>query len=281
MIVAVLTFAFVFPNYAFAETTPASIITHPPVDMTGINTNQEYWSGGLDPKVVTLGPTTGLHPELIPYDGKIGMNYELPIFTPILAPLDSIFIGFNNGSADFKIDEEGNIQKPLDDLKICFKSTSKDWPGLIYCYYHLSNSPLLRGINITKACSNSKEWPGPMRAGGVQIFTENTMIAPNDSRTKACQALLGRKMKRGDLVGYAGTVGPHSQAPIIVKVKSETESAIVKMGDKYMHWVQPDVFFYWKCYSKTAIFEPGVLAYPFPCDGYALSKAQRNPKFKY
>ncbi len=37
-------------------------------------------------------------------------------------------------------------------------------------------------------------------------------------------------------------------------------------GDPYLHWVQPSVFFYWQCFEPDAVFQPGVLAYPFDCE---------------
>ena len=268
-------------SHAYAANSPASILSHPPKSMAGINNHQDQFSGGLDPKIVTLGPTTGLHPELGSYDGKVGMNYEIPIDTPILAPLDSVFLGFNNRNSNFRNGMDGTLQSPFDDLQICFQSRSSDWPGLIYCFYHLKNSPLLRGINVNPDCSNSDEWPGPMRAEGLQMFPNNqNMLTPSEI-SKSCKGLIGKTLKRGAVVGYAGTVGNHSQAPIMVKVKGKSINPTVKMGDKYLHWVQPDVFFYWKCYSKKATFESGVLAYPFPCDGYKLPATQLNPTFKY
>ena len=249
--------------------------------MSGINDHQDLFSGGLDSKIVTLGPTTGLHPELTPYDGKNGMNYEVPVNTPILAPLDSKFMGFNNRNSNFRNGMDGTKQVPFDDLQICFESKSSDWPGLVYCFYHLKNSPLLRGINISKSCSNADEWPGPLRAEGLQVFTEDMYTLPQNSASKSCKGLIGKTVKRGAVVGFAGTVGEHSQAPIMVKVRSPEVSSIVKKGDKFLHWVQPDVFFYWKCFSTKAKFEPGVLAYPFPCNGYKVTAAQRKITFKY
>lgn len=268
------------PN-SLAVTTPASAITHPPKSMVGINDQQYLFGNGLDPKVITLGPTTGLHPELTPYDGKVGMNYEIPVDTPILAPLDSVFLGFNNRNSNFRNGMEGTLQVPFDDLQICFQSKSPDWPGLIYCFYHLKNSPLLRGINIAKECSNGEEWPGPLRAEGLQVFTESMYYIPPSSVSTSCKPIIGKFLKRGAVVGYAGTVGAHSQAPIMVKVKSKSVSRVVVKGDRYLHWVQSDVFFYWKCYSKNATFEPGVLAYPFPCNGYQVPSYQLKTTYKY
>ena len=99
--------------------------------------------------------------------------------------------------------------------------------------------------------------------------------------SKSCKALIGKALKRGAVVGYAGTVGNHSQAPIMVKVKSKSINPTVKTGDKYLHWVQPDVFFYWKCYSKNATFESVILAYPFPCDGYQVPSLKLKSTLKY
>lgn len=261
--------------------TPASAITHAPVSMKGINTQHKFFSGGLDPKIVTLGPTEGTHPELGYYEGKNGDNYEVAFGAPILAPLDSKFIGFNNRNSNFRNGMEGKIQIPFDDLQLCFESTSKDWPKLIYCYYHLKNSPLLLGINKNKECSNSEEWPGPFRGEGILIYTDNDQNIKSTPISKSCQALLGKKLKRGDVVGYAGRVETHSQAPIMVKVYDKKISKIVKKGNKNLHWVQPDVFFYWKCFNPKASFEPGVLAYPFQCEGFRVPQSQQSINYKY
>ena len=270
-----------FSNPVFGSTNSASALTNPPVDLTGINTQQSLFSGGMDPNFVTLGPKQGLHPELGTYPGKNGVNYELPVNSPILAPIDAQFIGFNNRNSDARNGMDGTLQVPFDDLQLCFRSTHKDWPGLIFCFYHLRNSPLLLGINTSKLCGNAKIWPGPLRAEGEQFYTENNIVQPPSKTSKSCKALLGKKVKRGDVVAYAGTVGSHSQAPIMVKVRDESINPTVKVGDPNLHWVQSNVFFYWKCFAPKAIFEPGVLAYPFECDGYKVPKAQRSLKFKY
>jgi hypothetical protein len=67
----------------------------------------------------------------------------------------------------------------------------------------------------------------------------------------------------------------------MVKVFDENVNPTVKIGDQNLHWVQADRFFYWKCFTKTEKFEPGVLAYPFECGGYKVEKSQRSLKFKY
>jgi hypothetical protein len=278
---AILIFSVTFASLAQAGSTSASVLTHPPLDMTGINTQQHLFSGGMDPEFVTLGPKEGLHPELGSYPGKIGVNYELPLNSPILAPLDSKFVGFNNRNSDARNGMDGTLQVPFDDLQLCFESTSKDWPGLSYCFYHLRNSPLLQGININKLCSNAKLWPGPLRAEGRQFYAENDGMQPRSTTSKSCKALLGKNIKRGSIIAYAGTVGSHSQAPITVKVRDSSINPTVINGDPFLHWVQSDVFFYWKCYSPKVIFELGVLAYPFECGGYKVPAVQRSLKFKY
>lgn len=277
--VAILIFA-PFPVSA-APSTSASAITQPPVSMEGINVRHEIFSGGMDPEFVTLGPKEGSHPEFGSYPTKIGVNYEIPVDSPILAPIDSQFIGFNNRNSNARNGMDGTLQVPFDDLQLCFKSLSKDWPGLIYCFYHLKNSPLLLGINREKLCSNAPLWPGPMRAGGRQFYPENDMTAPVTKLSLSCKALLGKKISRGAIVGFAGTVGTHSQAPITVKVYDSSINPTVKMGNRNLHWVQSDVFFYWKCFKPKATFEPGVLAYPFECGGYKVPKSQRSLQFKY
>jgi len=258
-----------------------SALSKPPVNMQGINDQHVLFSGGMDPAFVTLGPKTGSRPDLGSYAGKTGVNFEIPLGKPILAPMDAHFIGFNDRNSDFRNGMDGTLQVPFDDLELCFESTSSDWPGLIFCFYHLQNSPLLLGINKTPACSNAKEWPGPLLAQGWQFFTENDYSTPLNSVSESCQALLGREVKRGAVIAYSGTVGDHSQAPIKMKVLDKSLNPTVKSGNKNLHWVQGDVFFYWKCYGMNAQFEKGVLAYPWECDGYTVPVEEQSVDFKY
>ena len=52
-----------------------------------------------DPKVITLGPKKGGKPGFKPYKGKHSLDIDMPLDTPILAPIDMTFIGFKNNSA--------------------------------------------------------------------------------------------------------------------------------------------------------------------------------------
>ncbi len=267
----------------------ASVLTSPPKDMSGINDHSDIFFGGMDPAFVTLGPKFGLTPDIPVYAGKLGVNVEVPDGSPILAPIDMKFIGFDNQSSVKKIVEgtdpktgELNVeQSPFDDLRLCFESTNSDWPGLIICIYHMKNSPLLLGMNKNKLCLNAPLYPGPQRAGGRLFFQDNDDIAPVNAGGTACDGLLGRKLTRGQVIGYAGSVGPHSQSPIQMKVKDVSYNPLVRNGDPFLHWVQGDAFFYWKCYSPSAKFEPGVLAYSFECSGYQVPAAQKAVTFKY
>lgn len=265
----------------FPPESSASAITQPPVNMVGINDQHGQFSGGMDPAYVTLGPKVGTHPEFGTYDTKNGVNFEIGYALPILAPIDAKFIGFNNRNSDFRNGMDGTLQAPFDDLALCFESTNSDWPGLIFCFYHLLNSPLLLGINTSPLCSNAKEWPGPLRAEGWQFFTNNDDNKIGDKTSASCQALLGRAVKRGDVLAYSGTVGTHSQAPITMKVPDKSINPTIIKGDRNLHWVQGDVFFYWKCFSKNSSFEKGVLAYPWECGGYKAPVEQRSVSFKY
>lgn len=78
---------------------------------------------------MTLGPKNGSQPELGTYAGKNGVNFEIALGKPILAPIDARFIGFNNRNSDFRNGMDGTLQVPFDDLELCFESTSPDWPG--------------------------------------------------------------------------------------------------------------------------------------------------------
>ena len=266
----------------FPPESSASAITQPPLDMVGINVEHAKFNGGMDPNYVTLGPKLGSHPEFGTYDGKNGVNYEIGYGLPILAPIDARFIGFNNRNANYRAaDNLGPLRQPFDDLALCFESTHPDWPGLIFCFYHLKNSPLLLGIDKSPLCSNSNEWPGPMRAEGWQFFTNNDGYKFGDVVSESCQALLGQSVKRGDVIAYSGTVDTHSQAPITMKVPDRSINPTIIKGDKNLHWVQGDAFFYWKCFSKDAVFEKGVLAYPWECGGYQAPQEQRLISYKY
>ena len=64
--------------------------------MLGISDQQSLFSGGMDPAFVTLGPKTGSRPDLGSYPGKTGVNFEIALGKPILAPIDARFIDFNN-----------------------------------------------------------------------------------------------------------------------------------------------------------------------------------------
>jgi hypothetical protein len=234
----------------FPPVSSVSAITTAPKNMQGINDQQSLFSGGMDPAFVTLGPKTGSRPELGSYAGKIGVNFEIGLGKPILAPIDARFIGFNNRNSEFRNGMDETLQVPFDDLELCFESTSSDWPG-------------------------------PLRAEGWQFFTENDYAIPSSSTSLSCQALLGRTVKRGDVIAYSGTVGNHLQAPIIMKVPDKSINPTVKSGDKNLHWVQGDVFFYWKCFGKDVQFEQGVLAYPWGYDGYTAPAEEQSVDFKY
>lgn len=267
-----------------AAPTPASAITHPPLSMVGINTDPNWVDGGLDPAIVTLGPTKSTYQttKIDWYTDKIGMNFIIGYGKPVLAPIDGKFVGFNNRNANYRAaDDLGPFRQPFDDLEVCFESTSADWPKLVYCFYHLQNSPLLRGIDVNPLCGRSDSWPGPMRAEGRQIFATNEGIAPTNAAGIACGGLIGKSIKRGSVVGYAGTVADHSQAPMKVKVWNSKKNTLEKNGDLNLHWVQPDAFFFWKCYSPSANYEAGVLAYPFECGGFKVPTEQQVTTFKY
>ena len=103
----------------------------------------------------------------------------------------------------------------------------------------------------------------------------------NSGDAESCGALLGRLVKRGEVIGYAGSVGDHSMAPFRFKVSHTDVNPTVRIGNKNLHWVQPGSFFYWKCYGSDVDFPEGVLAYPFPCDEFMLPIEQYDTGFKY
>lgn len=274
----------------------ASAITSPPTDMQGINTQIEVYGTGADPNMITLGPKIGGQPGWEPYPNKTSMEFELNHGTPVLAPIDMVLVGFDNRNAKYRVRSDGRKQTPYNDLELCFESTSPDWPGMIICSYHLLSSPLLLGHNKNLDCSDVDDWQDTKQAQG-HLFNGNgdNMIPENmfvrlllkwvggDRLVDAlpCKPLIGYSVKRGELIGFAGSVGTHSMAPFRFKVSHTSENPTVQRGNRYLHWVQPGSFFYWKCYSPGTKFPSGVLAYPFECGGYQLPAEQYDVNFKY
>ena len=275
--------------------TSASAITSPPPSMDGINTHTELYGTGADPNMITLGPKVGGQPGVTPYSGKHSMAWELKIHgTPVLAPLDMILVGFQNDNF-YQIE---NGQKVLNSgLQLFFESASSDWPSMIIYVYHLYGSPLLLGHYKNPDCGESEGPPVNIQAQG-RILPGNRDYVTDKGNASACQALIGYKVKRGELIGFAGTVplgvGTHSFVDIGFKVSDTSENPffglkgsdtsgerVTQTGNSHLHWVQPGSFFYWKSYSPDATFPSGVLAYPFESDGYQLPAEQRNVNYKY
>ena len=260
--------------------TSASAITSPPQSMEDINGHTQVYGTGADPDMITLGPKVGGHPGWEPYPGKTSMEFELANGMPVLAPVDMVLVGFSNRSARYRI-QSGQKLAPYNDLLLCFESASPDWPGMIICSYHLLSSPLLRGHYQNPDCGDVEEWGSTVQAKGRLFFESRDGIVPEMGNAHPCDALIGHSIKRGELIGFAGSVGTHSMAPFRFKVLHTTENPTVQNGNRYLHWVQPGSFFYWKCYSPDASFPSGVLAYPFECDGYRLPAEQHDINFKY
>ncbi len=260
--------------------TSASAITSPPPSMEGINTHTQVYGTGADPNMITLGPKVGGHPGWEPYPDKTSMEFELNHGTPVLAPIDMVLVGFRNNSANYRI-QSGQKQTPYNDLLLSFESASPDWPGMIIVIYHLLSSPLLLGHNQDPGCGECEEWGNTFQAQGHIFYDINEHIYPENSNARSCDALIGHLVKRGELIGFAGSVGTHSMAAFCFKVSHTSENPTVQMGNRYLHWVQPGSFFYWKCYSPHASFPSGVLAYPFVCEDYSLPIEQHNLYFKY
>lgn len=248
--------------------------------MEGINTRNDVFGTDADPVIITLGPKYGTHPDWPPYTHKISMEFELEHGTPMLAPIDMVFIGFSNRNAKQRTRGE-QVDAPYNDLMLCFESASPDWPGMIICVYHLVSSPLLRGHNVDPECGECEEWGDRTQAQGHLYFDTNDFEIDNEGNADKCEALIGRTVRRGEVIGYAGSVGEHAMASFCFKVLHTTENPTVTSGNRYLHWVQPGTFFYWKCYTPDADFPSGVLAYPFECGGYQLPATQQEVDFKY
>jgi hypothetical protein len=249
--------------------------------MAAINSQVHVFGTGADPAIITLGPTVGGQPGWDPYPGKTSMEFELDYGTPILAPIDMVLIGFDNRNAVQRVGPDREPMTPFDDLELCFESVSPEWPGMVVCTYHLQTSPLLVGHNVDAACNEVAEWGDTFQAQGHLFSKYDDYIVEETGLSRSCDGLLGRSVERGQLIGFAGSVGDHSMAPFRFKVADESVNILVTEGDEHLHWVQPGAFFYWKCYAPGADFPSGVLAYPFECDGYELPPQQRDAGFKY
>jgi hypothetical protein len=249
--------------------------------MEGINTHTEIYGTGADPNIITIGPKVGGHPGWEPYATKAGMDFEIDHGVPVLAPIDMVLVGFNNRSAEYRIRADGQKDAPYDDLVLNFKSASPDWPEMIISVYHLSGSPLLPGHNQHPDCCATEEWGSREQAQGHMFYPNDDYVLNPTAETLPCDALIGHTVKRGELIGFAGSVVTHSMVAFRFKVSHPSENPTVQKGNRYLHWVQPGSFFYWKCYSPDTKFPSGVLAYPFECEDYQLPAEQRDVSFKY
>jgi len=256
----------------------ASGITGTPADMTGINSmhgllraedSSIRFGTQADRATVTLGPTDGGVPEYPPYDGKNSLNFKMPKMTPVLAPLDVRFVGFKNRSANYR-QRPGFRVSPFDDLELCFESVSDDWPGLVLCVYHLYTTPLLQAHLDNEACGIQESWDGGGAEKGRIYYLKNATEVSRRA-PESCEPLLGSVIERGGVIGYSGQVGTNPHSGFRFKVRSEDQNPLTATGDPYLHWVQPSVFFYWQCFELDAIFQPGVLAYPFDCESIQAS----------
>lgn len=261
--------------------TSASAITSPPPSLDGINTHTDVYGTGADPNIITLGPKAGGATRGEPYPNKTSMEFELSHGAPVLAPVDMALVGFDNRNADHRTGPDGQKQTPFNDLELCFESVSPDWPGMIICAYHLSTSPLLLGHDQNPGCGKVEEWRGTFQSKGDIFFEFDDYSSREEGNAGSCDALIGRPVARGELIGFAGSAGTHSMAPFRFKVPHTSENPTVQRGNRYLHWVQPGSFFYWKCFSPEAEFPSGVLAYPFECDGYQVPANQADVDFKF
>ena len=264
----------------------ASAVTGPPADMAGINSMHDLLrtqNGSIsfgtqaNPAMVTLGPTDGGEPSWPAYETKHSLNIKMPKETPILAPLDLRFVGFKNRSAEYRQDTpEDSYRAPFDDLALCFESVSDDWPGLVMCVYHLYTTQLLQAHLDNDACGIQERWDGGGAESG-RIYYEYNSTEGSRRDPESCQPLLGSIIERGGVIGYSGQVGDNPHSGFKFKVRSLDQNPLTTAGDPYLHWVQPSVFFYWQCFEPDAVFQPGVLAYPFDCEPTTATPSEQQP----
>lgn len=199
--------------------------------------------------------------------------------SPVLAPFDMVLVGFRD-TGSYQVVSGGALAR-ADDIKLFFESASPDWPGVYMTVYHLSTSPLLTGHSQNSGINLV------VPARGLQLFWDGNYSLPSMGNADSYGALIGYKVKRGEVIGFAGTVpapdgvGTHSFADFYFFVPDSSVNPNIQKGDRNLHLVQPGSFFYWKSFSPDAVFPAGVLAYPFECDGYKLPAEQRNVDFKY
>lgn len=258
-------------------TTPksASAITDPPDNLSVVNTMHDAllnsssairFGTQADPLTVTLGPTEGGMPDYSAYEGKHSLNIQMPLLTPVLAPVDMEFVGFKNRSATYRQDSPNqNRMEPFDDLELCFESVSADWEAMVVCVYHLRTTPLLESHLADDDCGLQERWDGGGAEKGRIYYLENSSDR-SERNPESCDPLLGTILKRGDVLGFSGQVDQNPHSGFRFKVKSSDKNPLTEEGDPYLHWVQPKPFFYWQCFEPGVEFEAGVLAYPFDCD---------------
>ena len=220
-----------------------------------------------DRRTITLGPKDGGLPRYPPYKGKNSLNIKMPLMTEVLAPLDLEFIGYKNRNA-IKRDSF----RPFDDLELCFKSINNKDNELVMCIYHLRSSPLLPKMFKNEKCDIRPDWnigDKNVAKAGLIYYETNTSSYTYSEVSDTCGAKLGTIYKRGEVIGYSGAVGKNAHVGFRFKVLGKEANPLTqkgKMENMYLHWVQPSVFFKWKCFKPNAIFDSGVLAYPFDCD---------------
>ena len=218
-------------------------------------------------KMVTLGPKDGGRPRYPPYKGKNSLNIKMPLTTEVLAPLDVEFIGYKNRSA-----VKRNSFRPFDDLELCFKSINNEDNELIMCIYHLRSSPLLPEMFKNAQCDIRPDWnigDKDVAKAGLIYYETNTSNYTYSQASDTCGAKLGTIYKRGEVIGYSGAVGKNAHVGFRFKVLGKELNPLTREGlyeNMYLHWVQPSVFFKWKCLKPNTSFDSGVLAYPFDCD---------------
>ncbi len=252
--------------------------------------NQILFQGGAKisygdqahPDMITLGPKKDERLDTSSYKGNRSIEISMPLSTPALAPLDLEFVGYINRSAKIKKSSSGKIKQPYDDLELCFKSINRK-TQLVMCVYRARSSPLVPKLFKTKWCNLRPDWNIGERGvpkGGFIYYERNTVNFYDFKKDDVCGVKIGTIIKRGQILAYPGAQGDKTRIDFRFKVYDEKPNPLLDKKKTFnfnLHWVQPTVFFDWKCFEEDRAYGSEVLTYPFDCKPlYELNSSEKS-----